>query len=1109
MLLSSTPCAICGQLLPTGSAQGQCPQCLLKAALEPLETPTEAVQEEQGATRKVTGQTQDSMEGKHIGRYKLLQEIGEGGFGIVYLAQQTEPVKRRVALKVIKPGMDTREVVARFEAERQALALMDHPHIAQIYDGGTTASGRPYFVMELVKGVPLTQYCNEEHLSTRQRLELFLDVLAAVQHAHQKGIIHRDLKPSNILVSPHDGKPVVKVIDFGIAKALNLELTEKTLFTGHGLMIGTPEYMSPEQAELNALDVDTRSDLYSLGVVLYELLTGRTPLDSRRLRQAGYAEIQRMIREEDPPRPSTRLSSLGEALTKVAEQRSVEPHKLTRLVRGELDWIVMKALEKERVRRYETANAFAEDIRRHLADEEVGAGPPSRLYRLKKVVRRYKGLIAAACAVTLALLAGVILSLWQAVEAKKARDLARRETAAAVSARKDQTEQLWHSLLAEAKARRWSHQTGQRFAAIEAVRKAAEIRPSKELQNEAVAALALSDLRPAEVYEGNPDKQPMIALSADFKLHAYTKKDGTIIVCERATMKPLAELPGRGVPVNWTLRFSNDSRWLAAGTCGVGGLKVTVTIWEWRLRRNVLQIEEVSRAACDFLSNNAGLVVGVDQKLRFLTLPEGLESRPPVELPAAAHAVRVSNGGGFVAASLINSARGEGLVALVNVKAEHIAPAFLENGSFVRIPAWHPHREWLAAPCADGLIRSWDATEQTLLQTYAGHLDKAVEVAWSPDGDLLASSSWDGTLKLWDASTGELFVSLDQPLGILQFSADGSRLTGQDGTSVRLFEPAPMNGCRRMHGPSFGQIRSAAWSPGDALLATAGGGKVRLWNASGYEVRRLNFSEPRSVLFDKDGLIVSGKDGIRKWPLRVEDSGNMHRLVLGEAIMLSPEKNWEFAALSQDGALLAAASPQKIGLFDLSHSARPPKFLQGHKKAANIAMNKDGTLIATGTWQGDEVWVWRTDDGEVIKKLPVQGSAHVAFTTDERWLITGSPDEFRCWDTISWEPGTHLPRRDDLGGLIVVSPRGTAAAIDCTRHQMRLVLPDTLATLIDPDCGPQSPLCFSNDGCKLVSTNNQGHLFVWDIAFIRREMARLNLDWDFPQLIPSKASLVE
>jgi serine/threonine protein kinase/tetratricopeptide (TPR) repeat protein len=337
--------------------------------------------------------------GAVIGPYKLLERVGEGGFGIVYLAGQTHPVRRKVALKVLRPGMDTRQVVARFEAERQALAIMDHPNIARVFDGGTTPSGRPFFVMELVKGAPITDFCDRNHLTPRQRLELFVSVCAAVQHAHQKGIIHRDIKPSNVLVSLHDATPVVKVIDFGIAKALGQELTDKTLFTGLAQMVGTPLYMSPEQAGMSGLDADTRSDVYSLGVLLYELLTGTTPFTRERFKTAAYDEIRRIIREEEPPRPSTRLSESKDALPSVAASRQTEPAKLTRLVTGELDWIVMKALEKDRSRRYETANGLAMDVRRYLADEPVLACPPSAGYRLRKFARRNRGGLAVAALV--------------------------------------------------------------------------------------------------------------------------------------------------------------------------------------------------------------------------------------------------------------------------------------------------------------------------------------------------------------------------------------------------------------------------------------------------------------------------------------------------------------------------------------------------------------------------------------------------------------------------------------------------------------------------------------------------------------------------------------
>ena len=314
--------------------------------------------------------------GTVIGRYKLLEEIAEGGMGVVYMAEQREPVRRKVALKIIKPGMDTREVIARFEAERQALAMMDHLNIAKVFDAGETASGRSYFVMELVRGISLTDYCDQNELTTRERLELFAQVCHAVQHAHQKGIIHRDIKPSNVMVTLYDGVPVPKIIDFGIAKATTGQLTERSVFTHYGQMIGTPLYMSPEQAEMSGLDVDTRSDIYSLGMMLYELLTGSTPFDPERVQKAGYDELRRMIREDEPPRPSARISTLGAAATTISTHRKTDPARLSQLLQRDLDWIVMKALQKDRTRRYQTASDFARDIERYLHDEPVEARPP-------------------------------------------------------------------------------------------------------------------------------------------------------------------------------------------------------------------------------------------------------------------------------------------------------------------------------------------------------------------------------------------------------------------------------------------------------------------------------------------------------------------------------------------------------------------------------------------------------------------------------------------------------------------------------------------------------------------------------------------------------------
>ena len=441
--LPSASCPRCGNKLPPDASGGVCPACAFGEALAeapadggadllslediPVPASAEASPEAPRAQQSARSRKSKDRPGDRIGRYKLLEEIGEGGCGVVYKAEQEQPVRRRVALKVIKLGMDTQAVIARFEAERQALALMDHPNIAKILDAGATETGRPYFVMELVNGLPITKYCDDNHLSTTERLGFFIQVCQAIEHAHQKSIVHRDIKPSNILVTLQDGVPVPKVIDFGIAKAItNLRLTDKPVYTAIDQFIGTPAYMSPEQAKLSGLDIDTRSDIYALGVLLYELLTGKTPFDSKRLLEAGLDEIRRVIREEEPPRPSTRVSMLTkDEQTTISKHRQSEPPKLQGIIRGDLDWIVMKTLEKDRTRRYPTSSGLAADIQRYLSNEVVEARPPSQLYRLQKAFRRNRLAFGAAAAILMSLMLGlVMLAVSQGL--KTQRDVARQ-----------------------------------------------------------------------------------------------------------------------------------------------------------------------------------------------------------------------------------------------------------------------------------------------------------------------------------------------------------------------------------------------------------------------------------------------------------------------------------------------------------------------------------------------------------------------------------------------------------------------------------------------------------------------------------------------------------
>ena len=419
-------CVQCGSPLPANWPKGLCSRCALEGALQIENSESKPIEAVQPSTLNLQPSTTSETSGTRIGRYKLLEQIGEGGFGVVWMAEQEEPVRRRVALKIIKLGMDTKQVIARFEAERQALAMMDHPNIARALDAGATETGRPYFVMELVKGIKITEYCDQNNLPTRERLDLFIKVCQAIQHAHQKGIIHRDIKPSNVLVTLHDGAPVAKVIDFGIAKATEGRLTDKTLFTSFQQFIGTPAYVSPEQAEMSGLDIDTRSDIYSLGVLLYELLTGQTPFDTKELINSGLDAIRKTLREVEPQRPSTRLSTMVEGeLSATARHRHTDAPKLIRLLRGELDWIVMKTLEKDRTRRYETANGLAMDIQRHLNNESVVASPPNNFYRFQKLVRRNKLAFFAATSVTTALILGLGASSWMFLKERQAYRRAR------------------------------------------------------------------------------------------------------------------------------------------------------------------------------------------------------------------------------------------------------------------------------------------------------------------------------------------------------------------------------------------------------------------------------------------------------------------------------------------------------------------------------------------------------------------------------------------------------------------------------------------------------------------------------------------------------------